>query len=67
MIWYEIVGILVPVLAFIGLLVKNAQWKRRIENTNVVLGEIRKALTDGVITKSEFLDIVAKALDAFLP
>ena len=67
MIWYEIVGILVPVLAFIGLLVKNAQWKRRIENTNVVLVEIRKALTDGVITKSEFLDIVAKALNAFIP
>ena len=67
MIWYEIVVLIVPVLAFIGYLFKNAKWKRRIENSGVVLKEIRTALTDGVITKDEFLAIVKTALDAFIP
>ena len=66
MIWYQIVGIIIPVLAFLAVIVKNLKWKRVIENSNVVMAEVRKALTDGVISKSEFLEIVAKALDAFI-
>jgi len=67
MVWYQILGIVIPVLALIGFLVKNAKWKKIIENGQMVVVEARKALEDGTITKEEWLDIVAKALTAFIP
>lgn len=67
MVWYQILGIVIPVLALIGYLVKNAKWKKIIENGQMVVAETRKALEDGTITKEEWLDIVAKALTAFIP
>lgn len=67
MVWYQILGIVIPVLALIGFLVKNAKWKKIIENGQMVVVEARKALEDGIITKEEWLDIVAKALTAFIP
>lgn len=67
MVWYEILGIVIPVLVFIGFLVKNAKWKRVIENTEMVMIEMHEALRDGDITKSEWLKIAAVALSAFIP
>jgi len=67
MVWYEVLGVVVPVLAFVAFMVKNAKWKRLIENTKVVVEEARKALEDGKITKSEWLQIAATALGAFIP
>ena len=67
MVWYEILGVAIPVLIFLGFLFKNAKWKRIIENTTIVLEETRKALMDGKITKAEWLNIVATALTVFIP
>jgi len=66
MIWYEILGIVVVILGFVVYLVKNAKWKKAIENTKVVLDEARNALVDGKISKAEWKDIINKAIDAFL-
>jgi len=67
MVWYEILGVVIPVLAFIGFLVKNAKWKRIIENSANLVFETREALKDGVITKAEWIKIVTTALTAFIP
>ena len=67
MTWYYILGIVIPVLAFLGFVVKNAQWKKIIDNSKMVIEEARIALEDGKITKAEWLEIVAKALAAFIP
>jgi len=67
MIWYEILGVVIPVLAFIGFLIKNARWKRIIENSANVVFEAREALRDGNISKTEWLKIAATALSAFIP
>lgn len=67
MVWYEILGVVIPVLAFIGFLMKNAKWKRIIENTGLVVEEAQAALYDGKITKTEWLKIAAVALSAFIP
>ena len=67
MIWYEVLALVVVALGFLGFVVKNARWKRLIENTKVVVEEARKALEDGKITKAEWLQIAATALGAFIP
>jgi len=67
MVWYEILGMVSPVLLFIAFLIKNAKWKRIIENTEIVVKEARVALEDGKITKAEWLQIAATALGAFIP
>ena len=67
MTWYYVLGVVIPILALLGFLVKNAKWKKVIENSKMVIEEARKALEDGKITKAEWLTIVAKALTAFIP
>jgi len=67
MIWYEVLGIVIPVLALLVALIKNAKWKKIVENSKMVVDEARLALADGKITKAEWLSIAAKALGAFIP
>ena len=67
MTWYYVLGVVIPILALLGFLVKNTKWKKVIENSKMVIEEARKALEDGKITKAEWLTIVAKALTAFIP
>jgi hypothetical protein len=65
MVWYAILGIVIPVLGLLGILFKNIKWKKVVENAAVVLEEARKALEDGSISKEEFLAIIEKAIDVF--
>ena len=67
MIWYEVLGLVIPALGVLAILVKNLKMKRIIENSQVVMAEAREALADGKITKAEWLQIAATALGAFIP
>ena len=67
MIWYEILGIVIPVLVLLTVVVKNLKWKKIIQNSTMVVEEARLALQDGKITKAEWLKIAATALTAFIP
>ena len=65
--WYEVIGIVVVLLGFILTFVKNIKWKKIIENTKMVLEEAHSALEDGKITKAEWIAIVSKAMEVFIP
>jgi len=65
--WYEVMGMVIVALTVVGAFLKNAQWKKRIEKTKVVMTEAQVALQDGKITKNEWIKIATTALTEFIP